>query len=224
MVQDFHTRLWHQNLIGSSGKNTCIFLSQKGEVDKLGLEQCKEGQGVFGRVKITIKHIVGHFWKNRYWGGGCVGLWKGGQNLHVFIVQITLLSLHVLGGRSLDSLMAQAQTRQKARWLWVAMLLNKQPKGVLRTPELLLGPQTLHHLTWIWAKPTITSPNHLRFHLTTLSSSMTQYLLLAWKRFSRRLLGCTWTGTEAHVYYSHWVANLSVCLPCSLDWYPGSAL
>ena len=25
-----------------------------------------------------------------------------------------------------------------------------------RTPKLLLGPQTLHHLTWIWAKLTIT--------------------------------------------------------------------
>ena len=31
----------------------------------------------------------------------------------------------------------------------VAMLLDKQPKGVLRTPELLLGPLTPHHLTWI---------------------------------------------------------------------------
>ena len=61
----------------------------------------------------------------------------------------------VLGGRSLDSLMAKAQTRQETRQLCVAMLLNKQPKEVLRTPELLLGPQTLHHLTWIWAKLTI---------------------------------------------------------------------
>ena len=61
------------------------------------LKQWKEGQGVFGRVKIAIKHIVGHFQKNRYWGGCCVGLWKGGWNLHVFVVQITLLSPHVLG-------------------------------------------------------------------------------------------------------------------------------
>ena len=44
----------------------------------------------------------------------------------------------VLGGGSLDSLMAQAQTRQEARQLSVAMLLNKQPKRVLGTPKLLL--------------------------------------------------------------------------------------
>ena len=52
-------------------------------------------------------------------------------------------------GRSLDSMMAWAQTRQEARQLCLAMLLNKQPKQVPRTPKLLIGPLTLHHLTWI---------------------------------------------------------------------------
>ena len=52
----------------------------------------------------------------------------------------------VLGGRSLDSLMAQAWSRQEARWLCSGYATEQTTKTGLK---LLLGPLTLHHLTWI---------------------------------------------------------------------------
>ena len=85
--------------------------------------------------------------------------WQGGITKIILILYVydlcTTLGQCARDG-SLDSLMAWAWMRQEARQLCVAMLLHKQPKQALRTPKLLVGPQTLPDLTSMWAYLTIT--------------------------------------------------------------------
>ena len=116
-----------------------------------------------------------------FWGH--VECWEDVVNFYFYVV---------LGGGSLDSLMAQAWTRQEARQL-CGYATEQTTKWVLRTPKLLLRPQTLHHLTWIWAKLTITMFSDfqlilfslfLRWPLLSYKYPLMSFLIIVWPFWS----------------------------------------